>query len=205
MIVIIDYGVGNLTSIKNMLKRAGAESVISNNADDIAIADKLILPGVGAFDYGMGQLRNSSFFDLLNQRVLEDKIPVLGICLGAQLLTRGSEEGKSDGLGWIDAETIRFRENLMDDSLKIPHMGWNDVCVVKNSKLFDDMHADPRFYLVHSYHLSDVNPDEVLVTCNHGYDFVAGVEKNNILGVQFHPEKSHKYGMKILQNFALKY
>ena len=137
MLTIIDYGVGNLTSIKNMLRKGGyRDTVISADKEVIANAEKLILPGVGHFDYGMKQLRNADFFEILNRRVLTDKIPILGICLGAQLLTEGSEEGNESGLGWIKGQTIRFREEKMDSDLKIPHMGWNDVTIDKESPLF---------------------------------------------------------------------
>lgn len=206
MIVIINYRVGNLLSIANMLKRTGYREVyISDKIEDIKRADKLILPGVGHFDYGMKQLRQASFFESLNQRILENKVPILGICLGAQLLTQGSEEGEQPGLGWIQARTIRFDSSRMDPSLKIPHMGWGDVKVQKPSKLFENMPEDPRFYFVHSYHLVCDDPTDELVSSTHGYSFVAGVERGNVLGVQFHPEKSHKYGLQLLSNFVNHY
>ena len=206
MVTIIDYGVGNLSSIRNMLKKAGyRDVVISSNIEDIENAKKLILPGVGHFDYGMRQLRQSSFFDKLNQRVLEDKVPILGICLGAQLLSKGSEEGDELGLGWINAYTRKFRIDQMDQSLKVPHMGWGDVYIQKQSKLFADLPADPRYYFVHTYHIVCENPADELVSCTYGYPFTAGVEKGNILGVQFHPEKSHKYGLSLLTNFVQNY
>ena len=203
MLTIIDYGVGNLNSIRNMLKKAGySGAVISNSEKDIASANKLILPGVGHFDYGMNQLRSSSFFDTLNRRVLEDKIPILGICLGAQLLTKGSEEGETPGLGWIEAQTIRFQNELMPINLKVPHMGWTGVTLKKESALFKDMPEDPRFYFVHTYHISCHSPEDELVESNYGYPFTAGVERENIVGVQFHPEKSQADGLHILKNFA---
>jgi glutamine amidotransferase len=206
MIVILDYGVGNLSSIANMLKKAGCKQVsISNKLQDIVNAHKLILPGVGHFDYGMKQLRQSSFFEILNQRVLEDKIPVLGICLGAQLLSQGSEEGTEPGLGWINAYTRKFDPARMPEALKVPHMGWGDVAIQKESKLFAAMPPDPRFYFVHTYHLVCEDPANELLSCTYGYTFTAGVEKGNILGVQFHPEKSHKYGLQLLTNFVKHY
>ena len=205
MITIIDYGTGNLNSIKNMLKRLGAESVISNKVEDIQQADKLILPGVGAFDYGMLQLRKSGLVPVLNEKVLQYRTPILGICLGVQLFTQSSEEGKEIGLGWIAGRTIAFDLSKLSENQKIPHMGWKDVKFSNNSKLFDSMFDDPRFYFVHSYHLKIDNPDEIAVQANYGYNFAAGVEKGNILGVQFHPEKSHKYGMKLLENFVKYY
>lgn len=206
MLTIIDYGIGNLTSIRNMLKKAGLRhAIISNQEADIAKADKLILPGVGHFDYGMGQLRQSDFFDTLNRRVIDDKIPILGICLGAQLLTEGSEEGDAAGLGWIKAKTVRFRQEQMDKALKVPHMGWGDIKIKKESKLLHDLPEEPRYYFVHTYHIECEHKEDELVSCRYGYEFTAGVEKDNVLGVQFHPEKSHKYGMKLLQNFVNHY
>ena len=206
MLTIIDYEVGNLTSIKNMLERIGFSNVIiSGKKEDIDAANKLILPGVGHFDYGMAHLRNASFFDLLNKKVLVDKTPILGICLGAQLLLNGSEEGNTPGLGWIEGNSTKFSSEKLSPHLKIPHMGWNEVTPLKNSALLQDLPEDPRFYFVHSYHMTCKNPENHLLSATYGYKFVAGVEKNNILGVQFHPEKSHKYGMALLKNFVTNY
>jgi len=189
-----------------MLKKVGYQNaLISNDKGAIAEADKLILPGVGHFDYGMNQLRQSPFFDILNQRVLEDKIPILGICLGAQLLTLGSEEGSERGLGWINAQTVKFKINQAQQFLKIPHMGWEEIAIQKESKLLLNMPPDPRFYFVHTYHLVCDDPADELVSCTYGYPFTAGVERGNILGVQFHPEKSHKYGLQLLTNFVKNY
>jgi glutamine amidotransferase len=201
MITIIDYGVGNLSSIRNMLKRLGTESKISTSLFDIEHADKLILPGVGSFDYGMTQLKNSGLLDILNKRVLVDKVPILGICLGVQLMMEGSEEGNMQGLGWIKGKTIAFDKTQLSPNQKIPHMGWNQVKEFEGSSLFNGMYAEPRFYFVHSYHLKATWPEDVLLKTNYGYDFAAGIESGNILGVQFHPEKSHKFGMKIFENF----
>ena len=204
MLVIIDYGVGNLGSIRNMLRKTGAESVISSDKNEIEKADKLILPGVGAFDYGMSKLHEYGFVDLLNEKVLEKKIPILGICLGAQLFTQKSAEGKMNGLGWFDAETVKF-DFGNSSSLKIPHMGWNNVSYHPENRLFKDMHEEVRFYFVHSYHLKSNKPEEVIAKTNYGYEFAAGLEHGNIAGVQFHPEKSHKFGMKLLKNFIQLY
>lgn len=201
MVTIIDYGVGNLSSIKNMLHRIGVRASITNSKEEIELAEKLILPGVGHFNYGMEQLHKSGFVELLNQRVLIDKVPILGICLGVQLLTKGSEEGDASGLGWIDGKTIAFDKSKIGEQRKIPHMGWSYVNSFSQSKLFTNMPDEARFYFVHSYHLQLNNPTDVLVRVNYGYDFTAGVEHENILGVQFHPEKSHKFGMKLLENY----
>ena len=205
MLTIIDYGIGNLTSIKNMLKRIGVDSVISHKLDDIESADKLILPGVGSFDYGMEQLNKSGLVEVINKKVVEQKTPILGICLGAQLFTDESEEGQVNGLGWIKGKTVSFDRSRLSSNQKIPNMGWTDVFGFEKSKLFTNMFETPRFYFVHSYHLLIDNPDETMVMTNYGYDYVAGIEKGNILGVQFHPEKSHKFGMKILENFVKYY
>ena len=202
MVTIIDYGVGNLNSIKNMLKKIGVEAVISSTTADIESADKLILPGVGSFEYGMNKLRSSPFFDILQQKVLKNKTPILGVCLGAQLLLNGSEEGQPvPGLGWIEGKALRFDQDKMADNYKVPHMGWNELQVKKESRLFTDMYNNQRFYFVHSYHMACYQEADILAESNYSYNFVAAVEKENILGVQFHPEKSHKFGMKLYENF----
>ena len=202
MVTIVDYGVGNLASIQNMLKKVGSEALISSREEDILSAQKLILPGVGAFDTCVEKLQASGLLDSINKRVLEDRVPVLGVCVGLQLLTEGSEEGRLPGLGWIRGSVVRFKQELLPPELKIPHMGWTDVEVCKASRLFEGMHEEPRFYFVHSYHLRIEDPADALVEATYGYKFVAGIERGNIMGVQFHPEKSHKFGMKLLENFV---
>jgi glutamine amidotransferase len=204
MITIIDYGAGNIGSIVNMIRKVGSESKVSSNKEEILSAEKLILPGVGSFDYGMQKLIDSDLIDVINKKVIHDKTPILGICLGVQLMTRKSEEGNLEGLGWFDAETVKFTLNP-NERLKIPHMGWNEVTCENGSKLFNDMYEYPRFYFVHSFHLKSNKVNEALVNSVYGYKFAAGLEKENIVGVQFHPEKSHKYGMKILENFIKYY
>jgi imidazole glycerol-phosphate synthase subunit HisH len=206
MLVIIDYGAGNLNSIKNMLKKIGCRDVIiSSDREVISKADKLILPGVGHFDYGMRKLVESGLIDELNKKVLEEKTPILGICLGAQLLTKGSEEGTEKGLGWVNAFTRKFDKSKLDESLKIPHMAWSEVKFEKESPLFTDMDSESRFYFVHTYHIICEEEKDVAVSANYGYKFTAGIEKDNIIGMQFHPEKSHKFGMKMLSNFINNY
>ena len=193
-----------LIQLKICFAKTGQQNVqITASAESIAQANKLILPGVGSFDYGMQKLRKSGFYEVLCDRVLLDKVPVLGICLGAQLFTKGSEEGVEPGLGWLDATTVKFDKKIIDLGLKIPHMGWSNVTSVKSSSLFNDMYENPRFYFVHSYHIKCNQHEDKLVSAEHGNSFIAGFERNNLLGVQFHPEKSHKFGMKLLQNFAL--
>jgi len=201
-IVIIDYGLGNLGSIRNMLKKIGAEGAISSNVSDIEGAEKLILPGVGNFDQGMRNLEALGLVPVLENKVIQKKTRILGICLGMQLFARKSEEGKSTGLGWIDAEVVRFKFDDKERHLKIPHMGWNLVEIRQKNPLFEEMYPEPRFYFVHSYHVACRNEEEVLTQTFHGYNFVSSVKKENIYGVQFHPEKSHKFGMKLLDNFV---
>ena len=205
MITIVDYGVGNLASIRNMLKKIGSNAIISSQQEDILKAEKLILPGVGAFDTCAEKLQQSGLLQVLNKKVLEEKIPVLGVCVGMQLLVDGSEEGVLPGLGWIKGKNIKFKSDRLAQGLKIPHMGWSEVIPNKSSRLFTDMYEEPRFYFVHSYHPVLENEEDVLIHAVHGYSFVAGIESNNIAGVQFHPEKSHKFGMKLLDNFVRYY
>lgn len=202
MIVIIDYGMGNVGSILNMLKKVGCQAIISADPDAIRNADKLILPGVGAFDQGMTNLAERNLIPILNKKVLEDRCPILGICLGMQLLTIRSEEGKLSGLRWIDAETRRFSFKSENTFLKIPHMGWNAVKSLQTNSLFRGYDVAPRFYFVHSYHVCCNNKEDILATSFHGYEFTAAVGRDNIMGTQFHPEKSHRYGMHLLQNFG---
>lgn len=201
MITIVDYKTGNLGSIHNILKRIGVESVVTSDKDEIARATKLILPGVGAFNTGMKNLTELDLIEILTKKVIDEKTPVLGICLGMQLMSRGSEEGSMAGLGWIDAETVRFR---FTDSTeyKIPHMGWNFIKQHKTSQLFDKMYPDARFYFVHSYFFRANDQEDILTSTTYEIEFTSSVERGNILGVQFHPEKSHKFGMKLLKNFA---
>ena len=202
MITIIDYDTGNIKSIVNMLRAIGAPSRISSDAGEIATAEKLILPGVGHFDYGMAELEKRGLIAVLNKRVLEERVPILGICLGAQLLTRGSEEGVRPGLGWIDGKTVRFDRARMGPNLRVPHMGWADTWTGHDHPLTRGLPQDMRFYFVHSYHIVCDRPDQIMLQARHGYAFVAGVAHDNILGVQFHPEKSHRFGMAMLRNFV---
>jgi glutamine amidotransferase len=201
-IIIVNYGMGNLGSIHNMLRYIGYEASISADTDEIMGADKLILSGVGSFDGGMKNLNEGGFLFPLEKKVLDDKIPVLGICLGMQLFSKRSEEGRLPGLGWLNAETVRFSFGDNAGNLKIPHMGWNTVTIEKNGLLFNRMPDDFRFYFVHSFHLLCANEEDILGCTFHGYKFASAIIKGNIYGVQFHPEKSHRFGMQILRNFA---
>jgi glutamine amidotransferase len=202
MIVIVDYGIGNLGSIKNMLRKIGAPAKISSDPDEIQTATKLILPGVGAFDTGMRQLRESGLVDLLNRQALEARVPVLGICLGAQLMTRASDEGVEAGLGWFDADTLRMEFDTIPGKWPLPNMGWRDVQHRDSYPLMQGYESTPRFYFVHSYYMKPDNPELASVTSNYGFDFACGLSQANLHCVQFHPEKSHSFGMRFLRNFA---
>lgn len=203
MIVVVDYRLGNLGSLLNMLKKIGAEAVVSSDPEAINSAKKLILPGVGSFDKGIENIENLDLIKLLGKRVLEEKTPILGVCLGMQLLTKYSEEGSKEGLGWIDAQAIRFRFNEGQSNLKIPHMGWNVTRIKKESTLFDGLtDQEQRFYFVHSYHVVCEDETDILTETYYGYNFVSSILKDNIVGVQFHPEKSHKFGMQFLRSFV---
>lgn len=203
MIVIVDYKMGNLGSILNMLKKIGVEAIISASVSNIEGADKLILPGVGAFDNGIKNLRDLGLIPVLENKVIKRKTPILGICLGMHLLTLRSEEGRLSGLRWVDAETVRFRFAENQANLKIPHMGWNTVSLIRHNALFENLYSkNARFYFAHSYHVVCRNKKNVLSTTHYGYDFASSIQKGNIFGVQFHPEKSHRFGMQLLKNFC---
>ncbi len=204
MITIIDYGVGNLTSVQNMFKKAGVNAVISKAADEIEKADKILLPGMGAFDNCMQKFNESGLRQIIEKKVLIDKVPVLGICVGMQMLMESSEEGVLPGLGWIKGKTVAFDKSQMQEIHKVPNMGWLDITAKKNSALVSDI-ENPRFYFSHSFHVLPTNKADELFTACYGYQFTAGIEKDNILGVQFHPEKSHRFGMQLLKNFANNY
>ncbi|MBF0625877.1 MAG: imidazole glycerol phosphate synthase subunit HisH [Magnetococcales bacterium] len=201
MVVIVDYGCGNPASIANMAKKIGQRAVISADPEILANATRLILPGVGSFDQGMGNLRQRGLRPLLDRKVLEERVPILGICLGAQLLCRRSGEGREPGLGWIDADVVRFDPQRLGPELRIPHMGWSDLTVTAPDPLFAGLDSGARFYFVHSYHLVCDRVETVIGTAVHGHPFTAAVARDTIRGVQFHPEKSHRFGMTLLDNF----
>lgn len=204
MITIVDYGLGNLGSIRNMLKKIGFDSEIRSDAESIRRATKLILPGVGAFDAGMRQLADSGIIPTLQECVFERRVPILGICLGMQLLTKCSEEGTLPGLGWVDAKVVRFKFDS-ESKLKVPHMGWNVTHPCKDAPLIRNAETEERYYFVHSYYVQCMKRDDVLLTATYGHTFDAAFSCGNIMGVQFHPEKSHKFGMRLLHNFAEAY
>ncbi len=203
MITIIDYGMGNLGSIQNMFKKIGNKSVVENDPDKIKNASKIILPGVGSYDTAMKKIKKQNLDEVLNEKALKEQVPVLGICLGMQLLTNESEEGSLKGLGWIPAQTISFK-NRIDSKLKIPHMGWNFFKKNQECLLTEDleMFEDTRFYFVHSYFVKVENNENSILKTKYGLEFDSAIQKDNIFGVQFHPEKSHRFGMKIFENFT---
>jgi glutamine amidotransferase len=201
MIAIIDYSMGNVASIVRMLKKLGVNSKLTRDPDEISAAEKLILPGVGAFDTGMRSLADSRIKDVLKHIVIVERKPVLGICLGMQLLFNHSEEGVEPGLGWIDGDVKRFRFSG-EQKEKVPHMGWNVVMPSPGNPLFVDLTKDARFYFVHSYFTAPNDSSDIAATTEHGFRFCCAVSHGNIHGVQFHPEKSHKFGLQLLRNFA---
>lgn len=200
-IVIIDYGMGNLGSVRNMIRYLGYEPLVSSAKKDIEIADKLILPGVGHFAKAMQNLRNNNLIDTIRHQVIENKIPILGICLGMQLLCNYSEEGNVEGIGLIDAEVKKFNF-LSSTNLKIPHMGWNKILKRStNSVLFENIKTPSRFYFVHSYYVDCKEQTVISAETEYGILFTSAFTKKNIHGVQFHPEKSHQFGIDLFQNF----
>ena len=201
MIAIIDYGMGNLGSVKRKLDRLGVRSVITCVAEEIRDSEKLILPGVGHFGNAIHEIRSRGLWDLLNREVLSEKKPILGICLGMQLMAKKSEEGDVAGFGWFDAEVVRFQ---VQDKLKykVPHMGWNQVVQKKPGVLFENINPSENFYFVHSYHIKCNDQSDVLTETEYEYPFVSSIQKDNIYGVQYHPEKSHDGGEMMLRNFV---
>jgi glutamine amidotransferase len=200
MVAIINYNVGNLLSIQNMFKKIGVESCITNDEAIIANASKILLPGVGHFDYCMQQFNASGLKPVIEEKVLNQKTPTLGICVGHQMLFERSEEGLEKGLGWLPGEVVKFDAAKMPATNKIPHMGWTDVVTQNKATLFNNI-EEPRFYMVHSYYVQCAD-ELVAAKSEYGYWFVTAVEKGNIFGTQFHPEKSHKFGMQLLKNFS---
>ncbi len=200
MITIVNYGMGNLGSMLNMFKRIGVKARIESDAAAIRMAEKLVLPGVGAFDAAMRRINSApGLREVLDDKALVERVPVLGVCLGMQLLTRSSEEGKLPGLGWIAGATVRFPRKT---GLKVPHMGWNVAQPVTPSPLTTEVDSEPRYYFVHSYYVQVDDPAHSLMRTSYGLEFDSAVGRDNVYGAQFHPEKSHRFGMQILRNFA---
>ena len=198
---IIDYGMGNVISIQNLLKRINYDSIITSNKNEIRKANKLILPGVGHFSNGMKHIRELDLLNTLTDKVLVDKTPILGICLGMQLFSKNSEEGHAEGLGWIEANTIRFDIHNESNRYRIPHIGWNNLHINRTSKLLEGIDETVFLYFVHSYYVKATHEQNILATTNYGEEFISAIQKDNIYGTQFHPEKSHQGGIKILKNF----
>ena len=199
MITIVDFGMGNVGSIQNMLRRIGAAAEVTGDAAVLERATKILLPGVGAFDSAMERITASGLRAVLERKALQERVPIMGICLGMQLMTRRSEEGSLPGLGWIPAITHRFPST---PGLKVPHMGWNEVAAVRESSLTAGLDAGSRYYFVHSYYVQTDDPRDSVLRAQYGVTFDAVIARGNLYGAQFHPEKSHKHGMAFLGNFA---
>ena len=201
MIGILNYGAGNINAISNQLKHLKVDFKVIDSPDDFKDVKKVILPGVGSFDHCMKKLQSSGLIDPLNNHVLIEKKDVLGICVGMQLMAEASEEGCSNGLGWIKGKVKKFNKNKIKTKPKLPHMGWNSINVIKENKLFKDIDKNYGFYFVHSFYFSPKNKDDIMTETFYGSDFTSSISKNNIYAVQFHPEKSHSNGIKFLRNF----
>ena len=202
MITLIDYGVGNIFAFQNVYKRLNIPTRIAKTAADLINSEKLILPGVGAFDFAMEQLNASGMRQILDELVLDKKVPIIGICVGMQMMGNRSDEGSAEGLKWIDADIIKFDETLIQQRTKLPHMGWNDVSPLSGHPLFNGLEQDSIFYFLHSYYFNCNNKEDIIAVSDYGISFASAVNSNNVYGIQFHPEKSHQYGEKLLNNFA---
>jgi glutamine amidotransferase len=201
VIGIVDYGLGNVRAFENIYRRLGIAAEPVRNAAELEAADRLILPGVGAFDWAMARLSDSGMIDALNRRVLNEGVPVLGVCVGMQIMAQGSDEGSAKGLGWIDGWVERFRDEWFNTRTHLPHMGWNDIEVSGIPALFSEM-AAPRFYFLHSYFFHAVDEGHVVARTHYGQVFASAIRRDNIWATQFHPEKSHDWGVQLLRNFA---
>jgi glutamine amidotransferase len=201
MITLIDYGLGNIQAFANIYKRLNIPVAVARTSVELAAAERIILPGVGAFDWAMSRLEASGMRVCLDDLVMGKKRPVLGVCVGMQMMARRSDEGKLPGLGWIDAEVKRFDESGFRQQTHLPHMGWNDVCPSEMGSLFKGM-LSPRFYFLHSYYFAPVHPNAVLAMTDYNGHFASAVRLGNVFGTQFHPEKSHQWGIQLLKNFA---
>lgn len=202
MIAIVDYGLGNIQAVANIYKRLNIPARVVSSAEELGGAEKIILPGVGAFDWAMVRLDQSGMREALDDLVLRHGRLVLGICVGMQIMARRSDEGVLEGLGWIDGEVKRFDEAAFTQTTRLPHMGWNDVSPRRNGGLFRGLESDARFYFLHSYYFAPREDDDVMAVTDYNGSFASGVGAGNVFGVQFHPEKSHQWGIQLLKNFA---
>jgi len=202
MIAIIDYGLGNIRAFANVYERLNIPVSVANTADDLKDATKIILPGVGAFDYAMSKLNNSGMRDAVEELVLDHQVPILGICVGMQMLAHSSDEGILPGLGWIDGTVKRFDVSALKSKTQLPHMGWNTIHPINDNPLLVTLSNDSRFYFLHSYYFQCNNQNDTIATTEYGIQYTSAVNKKNIYGVQFHPEKSHQWGIQLLKNFS---
>lgn len=202
MIAIIDYGLGNVMAFANIYKNLDIPFKIAKYKDDLTMVTKIILPGVGAFDHAMQRLQESGMREAIDELVLEKKLPIIGICVGMQMLAKSSDEGNLQGLGWIDAKVKKFDKTLLDKNSPLPHMGWNSIKIARPNALMSEIDDEARFYFLHSYYFECNQSNECIATAFYGNDFTCIVNKQNIYGVQFHPEKSHHNGIKLLHNFG---
>lgn len=201
MIALVDYGLGNIQAFANIYRHLGIDAFPARTEADLQRATRIILPGVGAFDWAMTRLQESGLREALDKEVLEKKKPVLGICVGMQMMARASEEGALPGLGWIDATVVKFDTDLLEGATHLPHMGWNDVTPVNTDTLFSGLDA-PQYYFLHSYFMKPDRDENILSTSRYGVTFTSAVRSENVYGTQFHPEKSHQWGVQLLKNFA---